>query len=145
MVWVSVDSFTKPQNYPSVCKDGSLGLKLQVLYPWRKYAGLFTLRVDRSENHGHKKVWYLNDNAGAGELQAYSELDSNILMEQHRKKIANFTSQSRVITELKRIGADPMWLSCAFQKKKFHVLITWQLTLAFLIVVSLVSSRLLLS
>lgn len=58
-----------------------------------------------------RKVWFLKDNAGAEGLQAYSGLNLNILMEQHREKIANFTCQSRMVPELNRTGTDPMWLS----------------------------------
>lgn len=85
---------------------------------------------------------FLNDSAGAG-LQACSGWSSSRLIEQRGEKTANCMCPSRVAPERKEQGLIPCGFLVLFQrKKKFPGLITWQLTLACLFEVSVVSSTL---
>lgn len=67
-------------------------------------SSLWGLIAMRNSNE-HTRFWHIPDwwcwNKG---LQTYSELSSNILMEQHRQKIANSTCQSKWNMSLKEQG-----------------------------------------
>lgn len=82
-------------------------------------SSLWELIAMRNSNE-HKKVLVVYSdwwcwNKGLQE-KAYSELSSNILMKQHKQKIANSLIKESGIWAW-RNGADPMWHSCAFPRK----------------------------